>query len=116
MGMRSITLTEAVARGEAVAYDGGLPDAEGEAIAGVAFDGGASGDVVTIFTPGEASVFGVADNAMNAGAYLVAQTDGALSGSNAGGDLTGFYVVGRAEEAVTAAGDPVRFTYDSRQA
>ena len=114
MGMRSITLTEAVARGEAVGYDGALPGSEGVGVAGVAFDGGASGDVVTIFTPGEASVFGVANNAMNAGAFLVAQTDGSLSGSNAGGDLTGLYVLGRAEEAVTAAGDPVRFTYDSQ--
>ncbi len=113
MGQRSITLTEAAGAGRAVGYDGAFNAAAGAGIAGITFSSGAIGDVVNLFTPGEASVPGVAFNAMSTGAFLVAQTDGSLSGSNAGGDLTtGLAVVGRSEHAVTAAGDVVRFTFN----
>lgn len=112
MGQRSITLTEDVGAGRAVAYDGALPAAEGDVIAGITYSTGSTGDVVNLFTGGEASVPGVATNAMDAGAQLLCQTDGSLSGSNAGGDLTdGQFVVGLSEHAVTAAGDVVRFTF-----
>ena len=111
MGQRSITLTEAVGAGRAVDYDGALPASAGGGIAGITFSSGSIGDVVNLFTAGEASVPGVADNAMSAGAFLIAQTDGSLSGSNTGGDLTtGLIVVGQAEHDVTTAGDVVRFT------
>lgn len=113
MGKRSIVLTEAVGEGLAVGFDGAKPSVANLPIAGITFVSGAVGDVVTLTTDGEASVFGIANNAMDAGAYLLAQTDGTLSGSNLGADLTdGQRVVGRAEHAVTAAGDPVRFTAD----
>jgi len=112
MGQRSITLTEAAGAGRAVGYDGALPAAAAGPIAGITFSSGSVGDVVSIFTPGEASVPGVANNAMSAGALLIAQTTGDLSGSNAGADLTeGQIVVGQAEHAVAAAGDVVRFTF-----
>jgi hypothetical protein len=112
MGQRSITLTEAAGAGRAVAYDGALPASAATGIAGITFSSGSIGDVVNLFTPGEAAVPGVAHNAMSAGAFLVAQTTGALSGSNAAGDLTtGQVVVGFAEHAVTTAGDVVRFTF-----
>jgi len=111
MGQRSITLTEAVGAGRAVAFDGALPAAAGQGIAGITFSSGSIGDVVNLFTSGEASVPGVASNAMSTGAFLVVQDTGALSGSNAGADLTtGQVVVGQAEHAVTTAGDVVRFT------
>ena len=112
MGQRSITLTEAAGAGRAVGYDGALPAAAAIGIAGITFSSGSIGDVVNLFTPGEASVPGVAHNAMSAGAFLVVQDTGALSGSNVGADLTqGQVVVGSSEHAVTTAGDVVRFTY-----
>lgn len=113
MGQRSITLTEAVGAGRAVDYDGALPaTSQGQSIAGIAFSSGSIGDVVNLFTAGEASVPGVAHNAMLAGAFLIVQDTGALSGSNVGGDLTtGQAIVGRSEHAVTTAGDVVRFTF-----
>ncbi len=112
MGQRSITLTEDVGAGRAVGYDGALPGTADFEIAGITYASGSSGDVVNLFTPGEASVPGVATNAMPAGAYLLAQTDGALSGSTAAGDLAnGEVIVGQAEHAVSGAGDVVRFTF-----
>jgi len=79
---------------------------------GVAAIEGATGDVVNLFTAGEASVPGVAANAMPVGAFVCAQTDGSLSGSITGLDLAeGNGILGQAEHAVTAAGDVVRFTF-----
>lgn len=115
MGQRSITLTEAAGAGRAVGYDGALPAAAAIGIAGITFSSGSVGDVVNLFTPGEASVPGVAHNAMLAGAFLVVQDTGALSGSNLAADLTqGQVIVGRSEHAVTTAGDVVRFTFDQQ--
>jgi len=114
MGKRSIVLAEAVGEGLAVHWDGEKPGSAGLGVAGISFVSGAIGDTITLTTGGEASVYAIANNAMDAGAFLVAQTDGTLSGSNEGADLTdGIAVLGRAEHDVAAGGDPVRFTYDT---
>jgi len=105
----TITLTEAVAKGCAVAYDGTVAqDPSADTFAGIAATAGAIGDVIAVYNGGS-EIYAIAGGEAVAGLPVTFSTDGKIV--TAVGASTGAQVIGFAQGAM-APDTPCRIRLD----